>query len=122
MISFQISVTHVFQVFLFLLQFKFCRLRKKFPDWDSIICRMSGIFGEGVSPPPTHTQTQATPLTSWIILYSDLIGSVIIRYSCDGNESNDLQSFSILREVEDMLTGHFSGTCTGYHVHVKTKI
>ena len=122
MINFQISVTHVFQVFLFLSNSSFADCVNNFPTGIQLFAECLVSLGRGC-PPHTHTQTLATPPTSWIILYSDLIGSVIIRYSCDGNESiNDLQSFSILREVEDMLTGHFSGTCTGYHVHVKTKI
>ena len=69
---------------------------------------MSGVLGEGVPPPHPHTPSDAPDVLDYIIFRLDW---VIIRCSCDGNESNDLQSFSILREVKDMfITGHFSGT------------
>ena len=65
-------------------------------------------FGGECSPSPHTHPSDAPDVLDYIIFRLDW---VIIRWSCDGNESNDLQSFSILREVKDMfITGHFSGT------------
>jgi hypothetical protein len=79
---------------------------------------MPGDWGDwrrGVYSPPPHTPpSDAHDGLDYIIFRLDWVIIVLIRCSCDGNESNDLQSFSILREVKDMLTGHFSGTYTGY--------
>ena len=80
---------------------------------------------KGCLLPPPHTHPSDAPDgLDYIIFRLDWVIIVLIRCSCDRNESNDLQSFSILRDVKYMLTGYFSGTCTGYrdafHFHLIT--
>ena len=50
----------------------------------------------------------------YITFRLDWLINVLVRYTCDVNETNLPRVINLLREVKDILTSQCSGTCTNY--------